>query len=96
MCVGLWARWSGAGGARESCTIIVTEPDEVVRPAPDGMPVPIAPGDHARWLDPGVDDPAVLQALLGASAARLNAHAPWARPSAALRDDDPAPTAAVG
>jgi putative SOS response-associated peptidase YedK len=30
----------------------------------DRMPVILAPGDYAQWLDPAVDDPVAIQHLL--------------------------------
>ena len=36
----------------QSCTIITTETNGVVRPVHDRMPVIIGPADFAAWLDP--------------------------------------------
>lgn len=60
---GLWERWQPAAGeAVESCTIITTEANDVVRPVHERMPV-ILPLDVVdRWLGGGSTD--VLQALL--------------------------------
>jgi putative SOS response-associated peptidase YedK len=50
---GLWAHWHGEGGAAvETCTIITTEANELVRPVHDRMPAILAPGDFTTWLDP--------------------------------------------
>jgi putative SOS response-associated peptidase YedK len=35
-----------------TATILTTEPNEITRPVHDRMPVILAPGDYARWLDP--------------------------------------------
>jgi putative SOS response-associated peptidase YedK len=51
--VGLWERWPGAGGEPvETCAILTTKANAVVRPVPDRMPVILAPGDFAAWLAP--------------------------------------------
>lgn len=49
---GLWEVWKDpADGARvESCTIVTTEANAVLRPIHHRMPVILAPGDFAAWL----------------------------------------------
>ncbi len=60
----LWRRWRDEGGATvESCTIITTEANELVRPIHDRMPVILAPQDYGTWLDPRTP-PEQLHALL--------------------------------
>ena len=62
---GLWEHWEGPqGDALETCTILTTDPSELVRPVHDRMPVILDPRDWDLWLDPGVQDPARLQPLL--------------------------------
>jgi putative SOS response-associated peptidase YedK len=52
---GLWERWRDPQGqAVESCTILTTEPNEMVRDVHDRMPAILAPESYALWLDPGV------------------------------------------
>jgi putative SOS response-associated peptidase YedK len=55
---GLWERWNHrqAGGDLSTFTIITTDPNEVVQPLHDRMPVIIPAKDYDRWLQPG--DPA--------------------------------------
>jgi putative SOS response-associated peptidase YedK len=55
---GLWERWKDrqAGGDLLTFTIITTDPNEVVQPLHDRMPVIIPAKDYDRWLKPG--DPA--------------------------------------
>lgn len=61
---GLWEHWAGADGSEiESCTILTTEANDLVRPIHDRMPVILAPEDYAVWLDPQAP-PVVLHALL--------------------------------
>ena len=40
------------GGGRETCAILTTDANVVVRPIHDRMPVIIPPADFAAWLDP--------------------------------------------
>src|SRR5262245_29450802 len=49
---GLWEIWGGEQPALESCTIITTDANEVIRPLHDRMPVILDQRDYARWLDP--------------------------------------------
>jgi putative SOS response-associated peptidase YedK len=62
---GLWEHWQGeADEAIESCAIIVTEANELVRPIHDRMPVILSPEDYTLWLDPEVTKVEPLNALL--------------------------------
>ncbi len=48
---GLWERWEGQGReAINSCTILTTEANEVLRPVHDRMPVILHPDDYEVWL----------------------------------------------
>jgi putative SOS response-associated peptidase YedK len=48
---GLWEQWrSPEGEELESCSIIVTEANELMRPIHDRMPVILAPEDWDVWL----------------------------------------------
>jgi putative SOS response-associated peptidase YedK len=61
---GLWERWQGPDGSVESCCILTTTANEVVRPVHDRMPV-IVPRQHwAAWLDPQAQDAGELAPLL--------------------------------
>jgi putative SOS response-associated peptidase YedK len=49
---GLWDVWRKLDGTPvESFTIITTEPNELVRPVHDRMPVILRPEDEEQWLD---------------------------------------------
>lgn len=52
---GIWDRWRDrrAGGWIDSCALITTEPNDLVAPIHDRMPVILQPGEFDRWLDPG-------------------------------------------
>ncbi len=61
---GLWEHWEGDDQVIESCTIIVTGANEVVRPIHDRMPVIINRSDYDQWLDPEVQQAEKLAPLL--------------------------------
>lgn len=61
---GLWDRWSGDSETVESCTILTTEANEILRPLHDRMPVILDTDSHDAWIDP--DTPQrELESLLG-------------------------------
>jgi putative SOS response-associated peptidase YedK len=54
---GLWERWSDAEGRPlETCTILTTDANELLRPLHDRMPVIVEPADYSTWLDPAQTD----------------------------------------
>jgi putative SOS response-associated peptidase YedK len=62
---GLWERWQGEDGqVIESCTILTTTANEVLRPVHDRMPVILRPSDHDLWLDEDVRKRTLLKQLL--------------------------------
>jgi putative SOS response-associated peptidase YedK len=62
---GLWEHWLGPDGSEiESCTIIVTDANELVHAIHDRMPVILQREDFAAWLDPANTDAEGLLALL--------------------------------
>lgn len=52
---GLWDRWKdkAKGQPMETYTIITTDPNELLEPIHNRMPVILSPQDYTRWLDPG-------------------------------------------
>lgn len=65
---GIWAalpaRASGPDGEKlHSCAIVTTEPNDLVRPIHDRMPVILAPDLEAAWLDPEADEGELLAML---------------------------------
>ncbi len=57
---GLWERWKdkATGATLETYTIVTTDPNEIMRPLHNRMPVILRREDYRRWLEPG--DPARL------------------------------------
>ena len=62
---GLWEVWeSGDGSYLESCTILTTEPNELMKPIHNRMPVIVNSQDYDLWLDSTVQKADALQPLL--------------------------------
>jgi putative SOS response-associated peptidase YedK len=61
---GLWERWEKGGGPVESCTILTTEANELMRPIHERMPVIVPPDQYGLWLDPRCQDTDKLAKLL--------------------------------
>jgi putative SOS response-associated peptidase YedK len=54
---GLWESWkSPSGETIRTCTIITTQPNEVVAPIHDRMPAILLPEAYESWLDPSTKD----------------------------------------
>ena len=88
---GLWERWAGPDGSCiESCTILTTTPNDLLRPLHDRMPVILGPTDFALWLDPAVAEASRIQPLLvPCPADELVAYAVTTQVNSP-RNDDPA------
>lgn len=66
---GLWDVWrepaeDGGGEALRTCTVLTTEPNDLVAGLHDRMPVILPPEAWDVWLDPSVTDVDVLRPLL--------------------------------
>jgi putative SOS response-associated peptidase YedK len=87
---GLWERWNGKDEqVIESCTIVVTDANDLLRPVHDRMPVILAPGDYAGWLDTKKQNKDKLLAMLKpASPAHWSMH-PVSRQVNSPRNDGP-------
>ena len=58
---GLWAVWKNpANEWVRSCTIITTEPNGLIQPIHNRMPVILPQEAESYWLDPAIDDQDVL------------------------------------
>ena len=61
----LWEHWKdGSGEEIESCTLLTTEPNELMKPVHNRMPVILDPKNYDLWLDPDVKKSELLQPLL--------------------------------
>lgn len=62
---GLWEQWQSPDGEGiESCTILTTEPNELLQPIHNRMPVILPSASYAQWLDHTIKQAASLVALL--------------------------------
>jgi putative SOS response-associated peptidase YedK len=69
---GLWEKWTqrpadsstGDALAIESCTIVTTTANNTLRDLHERMPVILARGDYAAWLDAKIEEPAALTHML--------------------------------
>ena len=61
---GLWERWKGDAEPIESCTIIVTDANDLLLPIHDRMPVILSPDQYDLWLDPEFGDAKKLEQML--------------------------------
>ena len=62
---GLWDTWRDPEGeVVRSCTIITTEPNELLRPIHDRMPAILSRDAEPLWLDDDLQDPGLLGNLL--------------------------------
>jgi putative SOS response-associated peptidase YedK len=83
----LFERWlSPEGEVLDTCAIVTTPANSLVRSLHDRMPLIIAPEDYARWLDRSVEDVTDLLSPYPASA--MNFYPVSTRVNA-VRNDDP-------
>ncbi|MCL7454392.1 MAG: SOS response-associated peptidase [Anaerolineae bacterium] len=62
---GLWERWQGPDDTViDSCTLLTTEPNDLIRSLHNRMPVILQPQHYDLWLDPSLEDASVLKPLL--------------------------------
>lgn len=62
---GLWDSWNDLSGSLiRTCTIITTEPNDLMSPIHNRMPVILHPRDYAKWLDPSPQTPDGLKPLV--------------------------------
>jgi putative SOS response-associated peptidase YedK len=62
---GLWDSWNSPDGSLvKTCTIITTEPNELVSIIHNRMPVILHPRDYAKWLDTSPQTPDSLKPLI--------------------------------
>ena len=62
---GLYDTWRNPQGDElTTCTIITTEPNVLVSPIHNRMPVILLPDDEERWIDPDMTEPDEITSLL--------------------------------
>jgi len=62
---GLYDNWRDLSGDEiTTCTIVTTQPNEVVAPIHNRMPVILLLEDEERWLDPDLTEPEAIVSLL--------------------------------
>jgi putative SOS response-associated peptidase YedK len=62
---GLWDSWNSPDGSLiKTCTIITTEPNDLMAIIHNRMPVILHPRDYAKWLDPSPQTPDQLKPLI--------------------------------
>ncbi|MGH7169928.1 MAG: SOS response-associated peptidase [Gemmataceae bacterium] len=77
---GLWERWHDPQGEEvETCTILTTEANEVMRPLHDRMPVILDPASDGVWLDPRSSADSLRSLFVPFASERMEALAvnPW-------------------
>jgi len=74
---GIYERWrSDDGEVLDTCTIVTTDANALLRPVHDRMPVIVPPEHYARWLDPANADVADLIAPYPSEAMRYHPVSP--------------------
>jgi putative SOS response-associated peptidase YedK len=70
---GLYEHWRdpNTDGELTTCTIITTQPNELVAPIHNRMPVMLLPEDEDHWLDPDMSEPEEIVSLLRPYPAQL-------------------------
>jgi len=62
---GLWDEWNSPDGSQiRSCTIVTIEPNELMAPIHNRMPLILPRDAYAQWIDPAVRTPDSLGALI--------------------------------
>ena len=85
---GLWDRWQGKDNAAlETFTILTTDPNELMEPVHNRMPVILDPGDYDRWLDPETTERPPVDLLRPYAAERMRAW-PVSRRVGNVRNND--------
>jgi putative SOS response-associated peptidase YedK len=87
---GLWELWRPDDTPILSCTIITTEPNALLAPIHNRMPVILPPDAYDLWLDPGEQKPAALNHLLKPYPADLMTAYPVSRLVNSPTNDTPA------
>jgi putative SOS response-associated peptidase YedK len=87
---GLWDSWkSPSGEPLRTCTIITTEPNELLATIHNRMPAILLPEAYESWLDPAIRDEQLLERWLAPYPAGVMAARPVSRLVNDPRNDSP-------
>ncbi len=87
---GLWEEWNSPDGSQIlSATIITTEPNELIKPIHNRMPVILSESAYEQWIAPGESDTHKLSSLLRPFDAELMEAYPVSRMVNNPRNDSP-------
>ena len=87
---GIWDRWkSPEGKLVETCSILTTSPNELVRDVHDRMPVVLPPDAYELWLDPGFTKREGIVELLQPLPANAMKKYPVSTRVNTVKNDDP-------
>lgn len=87
---GLWERWKNPKGMElETCTILTTDANSLVKDVHNRMPVILRPEDYDLWLDSGVADPEQVADLLKPFDARMMRKYPVSPAVSSVANDGP-------
>lgn len=84
---GLWDYWEGEEQALETCTIVTTSANATVAKVHDRMPALLTLERARQWLDPKLQDPKQIAALLESSEPPLTLYKVSARVNKPVNDD---------
>lgn len=70
----IWDAWAKGGEAIESCALLTTEPNRLMTPIHNRMPVILRPADYGRWLDPQTPPEALAEMLVPFAETELAAY----------------------
>jgi putative SOS response-associated peptidase YedK len=86
----IWEHWQGADGSEfETCALLTTSANELMRPLHERMPVLLEPEDYGLWLDTAVQKSDQIQHLLRPCPADLMRAYPVSTHVNNVRNDDP-------
>jgi putative SOS response-associated peptidase YedK len=87
---GLWEMWQTAEDTILSCTIITTDPNDLMAQIHNRMPVILPRDAYEQWLDPAERSPDQLQGLLQPYPVELMTAYPVSKLVNSPKNDSPA------